>query len=111
MYKIIENNQIIDVMESLRFVKYLPKTKRSIEIDERQANGILSSDASVIYHIAGTKDIFPEGYKTVRYEKIEEDEYKRLTQQLKVNTELADKVKELEKQVQMLQRALVSFIQ
>ena len=35
MYKIIENNQIIDVMETLRFVKYLPKTQRSIEIGER----------------------------------------------------------------------------
>jgi hypothetical protein len=35
MYKIIENNQIIDVMENLNFVKYLPKTKRAVKIDER----------------------------------------------------------------------------
>ena len=70
MYKIIENNQIIDVMETLRFVKYLPKTQRSIEIGERQANGILSSNKSIIYHIDGTSNVFPEGYKTVTYDKI-----------------------------------------
>lgn len=106
MYKIIENNQIIDVMETLRFVKYLPKTKRSINVDERQANGILSSNQSVIYHIYGTSNTFPEGHKTVSYVKIDEDEYKRLTEQLKVNAELENRVKELEKQVSELLKTL-----
>ena len=80
MYKIIEKNQIIDVMDTIRFVKYLPKTKRSINIDERQANGIVASDQSVIYHIEGTPNTFPEGHKTVQYVKINEDEYKKLTE-------------------------------
>ena len=75
MYKIIENNQSIDVMENLNFVKYLPKTKRAVKIDERQANGILSSNSSVIYHIYGTPNTFPDQRKSVTYEKINKDEY------------------------------------
>jgi len=35
MFKIIESNQIIDVVESLKFVKCLPKSKRIICVDER----------------------------------------------------------------------------
>lgn len=106
MYKIIEKNQIIDVIDTIHFVKYLPKTKRSINIDERQANGIVASDQSVIYHIEGTPNVFPEGHKTVQYVKINEDEYKKLTEQLKINTELEDRVKELEKQVSELLKTL-----
>ena len=48
MYKIIENNQIIDVIETISFVKYLPNSKKSVLIGERQANGILSSNKSII---------------------------------------------------------------
>lgn len=107
MYKIIENNQIIDVMETIQFVKYLPKTQRSIFIDERQANGILSSNNSIIYHIEGTHNNLPEGSKTVSWVKIEEAEYKRLTEQMKVNEALEDRVRELEKQIKELQKILV----
>lgn len=107
MYKIIENNQIIDVMETLRFVKYLPKTQRSIEIGERQANGILSSNKSTIYHIYGTSNVFPKGHKTVTYEKIDQEEYDRLTKQLKTNEALEERIKELEKTVKELKDLLI----
>ena len=103
MYKIIENNQIIDVMETISFVKYLPNSKKSVLISERQANGILSSNKSIIYHIAGTANVFPEGTKTVEYIKIDKEEYEKLTTQLKQNEELAERVKELEKIVKELQ--------
>ena len=106
MYKIIENNQIIDVMETLDFIKYLPKTQRSIKVGERQANGVLSSNSSIIYHIAGTKNVFPEGTKTVEYIKIDKEEYDKLTTQLKVNEELTKRVSELEKLVKELQAKL-----
>lgn len=107
MYKIIENNQIIDVMETIQFVKYLPKTQRSIFIDERQANGILSSNNSTIYHIEGTSNVFPESYKTVTYEKIEQEEYDKLTKQLKTNEALEERIKELEKTVKELKKLLI----
>lgn len=107
MYKIIENNQIIDVMETISFVKYLPNSKRSVLIDERQANGILSSDKSTIYHISGSKNVFPEGTKTVYYIKINKEEYDRLTTQLKENQQLSERVKELEKLVAELYNKII----
>lgn len=107
MYKIIENNQIIDVMENLNFVKYLPKTKRAVKIDERQANGILSSNSSVIYHIYGTPNTFPDQRKTVTYEKIDQEEYDRLTKQLKTNEALEERIRELEKTVKELKDLLI----
>lgn len=110
MYKIIENNQIIDVMETIRFVKYLPKTKRAINVDERQANGILSSNSSTIYHIYGTPNTFPDDRKTVTYIKIEQGEYDRLTKQLKSNEALEERVKELEKTVRELKELLIEEI-
>lgn len=106
MYKIIENNQIIDVMETISFVKYLPNSKKSVLIGERQANGILSSNKSIIYHIAGTPNVFPEGTKTVEYIKIDKEEYEKLTTQLKQNEELLMRITELEKIVKDLQAKL-----
>ena len=96
-------------METLRFVKYLPKTKRSINIDERQANGVLSSDSSIIYHIYGTPNTFPEGTKTVKYVKIDKEEYDRLTGQMRQNEALEARVKELEKMVAELRSLVVSI--
>ena len=73
MYKIIENNQIIDVMEQLSFIKYLAKSKRMISVDERQANGIMSSDGKIVYHIAGTPNTFADAKHSIRYVEIDED--------------------------------------
>lgn len=99
MYKILENNQIIDVVESMKFVKYLPRSKRAIAVDEKQANGCISSSGNEIYHLLGTPYTFAEARKTVRYERIGAEEYERLTQQLKENQELENRVKYLEQKL------------
>ena len=102
MYKIIENGQIIDVLENLQFIKYLPKSKRSILVDERQANGILSSNGNEIYHLLNTPNTFSEVKRTVYFVKIEKEEYEKLTTQLKENERLEKRVEELEKIVREL---------
>lgn len=99
MYKIIENNQIIDVMESMKFVKYLPRSKKIIAVDEKQANGCVSSNGDEIYHLLGTPYTFAEACKTVRYERIDAEEYEHLTQQIKENQELENRVKYLEQKL------------
>lgn len=97
MFKIIENNQIIDVVENLKFVKCLPKSKRIICVDERQANGIMASNGNDVYHIYGTRHTFGEEVRTVFYEKIEAEEFERLTHQVKQSEKLEVRVRELEK--------------
>lgn len=102
MFKIIENNQIIDVVENLKFVKCLPKSKRIICVDERQANGIMASNGNDVYHIYGTPYTFEGDVKSVRFEEIDAEEYERLTQQVKANEKLEFKVRELEKIIREL---------
>ena len=102
MFKIIENNQIIDVVENLKFVKCLPKSKRIICVDERQANGIMASNGNDVYHIYGTPRTFEGDVKSVRFEEIDAEEYERLTQQVKANEKLESKVRELEKIIREL---------
>lgn len=97
MFKIIENGQIIDVVENLKFVKCLPKTKKIVCVDERQANGIMASNGDDVYHIYGTRHTFDKEVKTVFYEKIEAEEFERLTNQVKQNEKLEARVRELEK--------------
>ena len=106
MYKILENNQIIDVMESMKFVKYLPRSKKIIAVDEKQANGCVSSSGNEIYHLLGTPYNFAETRKTVRYEPISAEEYERLTHQLKNNQELENRVKYLEEKLLELTKLL-----
>ena len=97
MFKIVENGQIIDVVENLKFVKCLPKSKRIICVDERQANGIMSSNGNEVYHLYGTPFSFEDDKRTVCFEAIDESEYEKLTQQVKKNEKLEERVRELEK--------------
>lgn len=102
MYKIMENNQIIDVMKEIKFVKYLPSSKRSISVDERQANGCLSSNCDEVYHIYGTPNTFADKKRTVKIEEIDAEEYNTLTTQLKENQRLEKRVAELERIIKEL---------
>lgn len=102
MYKIIENGQIIDVLETLQFVKCLPKTQRIIIVDKRQANGIMASNGNDVYHIYGTPHTFEGDVRSIRFEEIDAEEYERLAQQVKANEKLEFKVRELEKIIREL---------
>ena len=102
MYKILHNNQIIDVMEDVRYVKCLPKSQKLIAVDKAQANGIVSSDGDTIYHILGTKNTFNTEKLSVQIIEITEEEYKELTTQIKKQEDLNNRINELEKLVQEL---------
>ena len=102
MYKILHNNQIIDVMEDVRYVKCLPKSQKLIAVDKAQANGIISSDGDTIYHILGTKNTFNTKKLSVQIIEITEEEYKELTTQIKKQEDLNNRINELEKLVQEL---------
>lgn len=106
MYKIIENNQIIDVMDTVKYVKYLPRSKRIIAVDEKQANGCISSSGNEIYHLLGTPNNFTEPRRTVNIVPIGEEEYIELTTQLKKDLSLMDRILELEQKLLKLEQLL-----
>lgn len=106
MFKLIHNNQIIDVLKTINYVKCLPKSKRLISVDKKQANGVVSSDGDTIYHIIGTRNTFADEKLKVEIVPIEEEEYLYLTTQLKENQKLEARIKELEILVQKLQESI-----
>ena len=102
-YKVINNNQIIDVLKEPRFVKCLPRSQKVISIEQAQANGVISSNGDDIYHLHGTLNTYQESKREVILEEINEEEYLKLTTQVQENKNLEIRIKELENLVQNLQ--------
>ena len=74
MYKIIYQNMIIDVMNKIKYCKYVRIANRTLLCDKTSANCIVSSDGSQIYHIKNT-EMIPENYKSVEIVEIDKEEY------------------------------------
>lgn len=77
-YKVIKNGRVIDVLDKLIYLKYQPKHKTMILTDENDAQAILSSDKSVIWHERSLYKVPVDGYDEVDIEVIDEYEYKQL---------------------------------
>lgn len=106
MYKIIYNNQIIDILDNIIYVKCLPISQKIIAVDKNQANGIVSSNGDEIYHIIGTKDTFKNKKKSVQIIPIDKEEFEKLTTQVIEKNDLELRVKELETLVKNLQQLI-----
>ncbi len=79
-YKVIKNNKVIDVLDSLTYLKWQPKHKTMILSDENEAQAILSSDKNTIWHERTLYKIPIDEpkYDTVDLVEIGEYEYKQL---------------------------------
>ena len=77
-YKVLKDNKVIDVLHGLTYLKYQPKNKIMVLCGENEAQAILSSDGSTIWHVDGFYDLPCEGYDTVNICEIDQYEYKQL---------------------------------
>ena len=77
-YKVISNDRVIDVLHQLIFLKWQSKHQTMLICEEREAQGILSSDANSCWHVEGMYKIPVDGYKTVQLVQIDEEEYLQL---------------------------------
>ena len=77
-YKVIKNNKVIDVLDSLTYLKWQPKHKIMVLSDENEAQAILSSDKNTIWHEETLYGIPVDGYDTVRLKEIDKYEYEQL---------------------------------
>ena len=77
-YKVLYNNKIIDVLDRLQFCRFQLKHKVLILCEEKDAQGILSSNGETCYHTSGQLPIESDEFKTVALEEIDEQEYNRL---------------------------------
>lgn len=77
-YKVIKDGKVVDVLDKFIYLKYQSKHKTMILTDENDAQAILSSDKSTIWHERSLYKVPIDGYDEVDVEKIDEHEYKQL---------------------------------
>lgn len=77
-YKVIKNNKVIDVLDSLIYLKWQPKHKIMVLTDENDAQAILSSDQNTIWHEKTLYKVPVSGFDTVEVIEIDKYEYKQL---------------------------------
>lgn len=77
-YKVLKDNKVIDVLDSLTYLKWQPKHKIMVLSDENEAQAILSSDKNTIWHERTLYRIPVDGYETVSLVEIDEHEFKQL---------------------------------
>lgn len=79
-YKVIKDNKVIDVLDSLTYLKWQPKHKIMVLSDENEAQAILSSTKDDIWHEETLYKIPVEAghYDVVTVQEIDKFEYDQL---------------------------------
>ena len=85
MYKFIHNNNVIDVVETVKYLRYLEKSKHFVITDSTSANCVQGSDNETVYLLQGASLPATLNYKIVTVKKIDTQEYQQLKQLLKNN--------------------------
>lgn len=86
-YKVVNSdNIIIDVLESLNYVMFQETNKLLLSCNQRKAQGILSSDQTVVWHLETLPEFPPTApiYATVKVLEIDEDTYLALKESLEM---------------------------
>ena len=84
MYKIIYNDNVIDVVKDLKYLRYLEKSNHYVTTDSSSANCIQGSN-DVVYWLQGTKFPVTIEHKIVVVKKINKQEYDKLYMLLNEN--------------------------
>lgn len=88
-YKVIFDGSVIDALDSLQ---YVVQNKTNLGIvgtsDAKIAMGILSSDATEIWHVATLKPFVTDDFETVELVEISESEYNELCEELDEDGEI-----------------------
>ena len=95
MYKIVYNNIIIDAVEKIKYIRYIPEINKIIPADCASAHGIAGSSPRTYYHLEGYKTPPNKNWKTVSYFEIDEKEYIKILNSLSKNFKLYNNLAEL----------------
>lgn len=90
-YKVKQNNEIVDALDSLQCVCFIGGRMMRAEKGDKPA-GVLSSDSSKAYHVEGWEP-FPEGHEaeTVTLEEFEDQElYDRIMEVVRAGSDFSD---------------------
>ena len=116
-YKLMNGEIVVDLLRDAQYVRYLPRAKRWVNTDALSANGILSGNGDMVYHLQGRACACPDNLIKVRPIQIEESEFLALKSQMaasqaenKVLRQEIDALKEqLNEQSSLLQQILAKL--
>lgn len=82
-YKVMKDNKVIDVLDSLTYLRWQPKHKIMVLCGESYAQTILSSDKNNIWHVKGfykvpTDEVEFETVELIEIDKFEFEQLKML---------------------------------
>lgn len=77
-YKILKDGKVIDVLDRVKFLKYQPKHGVMLFCNELEAQAIMSSDGTKIWHEDTLYKVPIDGYETVEMVTINQFEYEQL---------------------------------
>ena len=102
-YKIMSNNMVVDLLTEVRWVRYLPNSKRLVGTDSQSANGIMGSDNETVYHLVGRPNTFAAEVKSVEIVRIDAKEFDSLQIQFSIqqqeNTNMKKEIASLKEQI------------
>lgn len=82
MFKVIYNDIVIDLIETVKWVRCLKKSKRIVNTDKSSAHGFYGSDNKTVYILEGKYCPPDKDFKIVRLQPITTEEYKELYDKL-----------------------------
>ena len=77
-YKVMKNNRMIDLLQNPVYVKYQEKHDLFLSCDENEAQGVMSSDSNMIWHVNNFPSISKQNIDTVDLVEIDQYEYVQL---------------------------------
>lgn len=95
MFKIRKGNTIVDAVEKLNYVRQNPRNKMIIASTPEFANGILSNDQTVIWHLDGLAPFIDGDFDTVVAVEISEEEYKTIREVLDGGQDVEETAEEI----------------
>lgn len=78
MYKFIHNGKVIDVVKSIRYLRYMSASGHIAITDSSSANCVEGSDNITVYALQGVTPLATLPYEYVEVKQINQDEYTQL---------------------------------
>ena len=77
-YKVMKNDCVIDLLQNPIYVKYQKKHDLFLSCDENEAQGVMSSDSNMIWHVHNFPSISKQDIDTIDLVEIDQYEYNQL---------------------------------
>ena len=114
MYKLMNNNMVVDLLTTIKYVRYMKNSQRWLVTDSQSAHGVLGSDGNTIYQLNGRKSGSPDNLINVIVVEIDEQEFEALSKQFsmvrKENQDLRNELGEVKAQLQTQQDLLLEIL-